>query len=226
MRAGACGDGRPSLTDALAKSCNTAFGWLGMELGAQALRDQAGKFGFGQQLSVPMAVSPSRVPEQINKPQEALSAIGQYDVRVTPLQVAMIAAGVANEGVVMQPYLVRQTKGADLAVLDQTQPRELGRAVSKDTAGALSRMMQKVVTDGTGTRARIDGIKVAGKSGTAEHGEGRNPHAWFMSFAPADDPKIAVAVVIEDGGNAGSEAAGGRISAPIARDVMKAVIAP
>lgn len=223
---GACGDGRPSLTDALAKSCNTAFGWLGMELGAQALRDQAGKFGFGQQLSVPMAVSPSRVPEQINKPQEALSAIGQYDVRVTPLQVAMIAAGVANEGVVMQPYLVRQTKGADLAVLDQTQPRELGRAVSKDTAGALSRMMQKVVTDGTGTRARIDGIKVAGKSGTAEHGEGRNPHAWFMSFAPADDPKIAVAVVIEDGGNAGSEAAGGRISAPIARDVMKAVIAP
>lgn len=223
---GACDGGTVSFTRALAKSCNTAFGWLGMQLGAQSMRDQATKFGFGQQLSIPMPVTPSRMPDQINAPQEALTAIGQYDVRVTPLQVAMIAAGVANDGVVMQPYLIRQTKGSDLQVLDQTTPRQLSRAVSGDTAKALTRMMESVVTEGTGTRAAIDGIPVAGKSGTAEHGEGTDPHAWFMSFAPANDPKIAVAVVVEDGGNAGSEAAGGRISAPIARDVMKAVIAP
>ncbi|GAB48800.1 peptidoglycan D,D-transpeptidase FtsI family protein [Mobilicoccus pelagius] len=223
---GPCDGGTVTLTRALAKSCNTAFAGLGMDLGAQSLRDQAAKFGFGASLSIPMAVTPSRVPEDMNEPQEALSAIGQYDVRVTPLQVAMVAAAVGNEGKVMQPYLVRQTRGSDLAVVDQTRPTELGRAVSTDTAAALTRMMTAVVTEGTGTRARIDGVRVAGKSGTAEHGEGRPPHAWFMSFAPADDPKIAVAVVVEDGGNAGSEAAGGRVSAPIARDVMKAVIAP
>ena len=223
---GACGGGTVSLTRALATSCNTAFASLGMDLGADALRDQAGKFGFGSQLAIPMTVTPSRVPEEMNEPQEALSAIGQYDVRVTPLQVAMIAAAVANDGTLMQPYLVRQTKGSDLSVIDQTRPTELGEAVSPDTAAALTRMMTAVVTEGTGTRARIDGVAVAGKSGTAEHGEGRPPHAWFMSFAPADDPKIAVAVVVEDGGRAGSEAAGGRVSAPIARDVMKAVIAP
>lgn len=223
---GSCDGGTVTLTRALAMSCNTAFGWLGMELGAQAMQEQAAAFGFGTELAVPMNVTPAQVPEQMNTPQEALTAIGQYDVRVTPMQVAMIAAGVANDGVVMQPYLVRQTRGSDLTVLDQTAPKELSRAVSKDTAQALNRMMRQVVTDGTGKRARIDGVEVAGKSGTAEHGEGRNPHAWFMSFAPADDPKIAVAVVVEDGGNAGSEAAGGRISAPIARDVMRAVIAP
>ena len=92
--------------------------------------------------------------------------------------------------------------------------------------GAVRRAKLYYLRGRTGKRARIEGVEVAGKSGTAEHGEGRNPHAWFMSFAPADDPKIAVAVVVEDGGNAGSEAAGGRISAPIARDVMRAVIAP
>ncbi|WP_312721316.1 penicillin-binding transpeptidase domain-containing protein [Mobilicoccus sp.] len=223
---GACDGGTVTLKRALAKSCNTAFASLGMDLGAQALRDEAAKFGFGSQLAIPMQVTPSTVPAEMNKPQEALSAIGQYDVRVTPLQVAMVAAAVANDGKVMQPYLVRQTKGADLSVLDQTRPEEIGRAVSPGTAASLTRMMEAVVTEGTGTRARIDGVSVAGKSGTAEHGEGRAPHAWFMSFAPADDPKIAVAVVVEDGGNAGSEAAGGRVSAPIARDVMKAVIAP
>ncbi|MDO5628240.1 MAG: penicillin-binding protein 2 [Mobilicoccus sp.] len=221
----ACDGGQTTFTRAMATSCNTAFGWLGMELGGDALREQAGKFGFGQDISIPMSVANSSVPE-MNKPQEALSGIGQYDVRVTPMQVAMIAAGVANDGVVMKPYLINQTRGSDLQVLDQTRPQQLGRATSADTAQALTRMMEAVVSDGTGTRAQIPGVAVAGKSGTAEHGENLPPHAWFMSFAPADDPQIAVAVVIEDGGSAGSEAAGGRISAPIARDVMKAVIAP
>ncbi len=221
---GPCGNGTVTLTAALEKSCNTAFGWLGMELGEQTMQDQAAKFGFGQKLSIPMKVTPSSVPTGMNKPQQAQSAIGQFDVRVTPMQVAMVSAAVANKGTVMTPFLVKQTRGADLEVIDQTAPKELGQAVSPEVAEALTRMMETVVKSGTGTRAQIPGVAVAGKSGTAEHGEGRAPHAWFTSFAPADDPQVAVAVVIEDGGRAGNDAAGGRISAPIARDVMKAVI--
>lgn len=225
---GACNGGSADLTTALAKSCNTAFGALGMEMGGDALRAQAERFGFGTSVSIPMKVTASSVGPTPGEPQEAFTAIGQQDVRVTPLQMAMVAAGIANDGVVMQPYLVDQTRGADLQVLERTEPKELSRAVSQDVADALTRMMEKVVTDGTGTRAQIAGAAVAGKSGTAEHGfDGgvkRPPHAWFIAFAPADDPQVAVAVVVEDGGDAGSEAAGGQISAPIARDVMRAVI--
>ena len=227
---GACSGGSADLTTALARSCNTAFGKLGMDVGGDALRSQAEKFGFGKSLSIPMNVTSSGVGPTPGEPQEAFAAIGQQDVRVTPLQMAMVAAGIANDGVVMMPYLIDQTRGADLQVLERTEPKELDRAVSQDVADALTRMMEKVVTDGTGTRAQIGGVAVAGKSGTAEHGYDRGvkrpPHAWFIAFAPADDPKVAVAVVVEDGGDAGSEAAGGKVSAPIARDVMKAVIAP
>lgn len=221
---GACDGGQVTLTRALAMSCNTAFGWLGLQLGTQALGDQAARFGFGQPLAIPMTVTPSTVPDQMTRAQQAQSAIGQYDVRVTPLQVAMMAAAVANDGEVMRPYLIRQTRGANLEVLDHTSPSRLSRAVDRDQAKVLTRMMEQVVVSGTGRRAQIPGVAVAGKSGTAEHGEGRNPHAWFTAFAPADDPAVAVAVVVEDGGNAGSEAGGGQLSAPIAREVMEAVI--
>ena len=221
---GQCGDGTVDLVEAMQDSCNTAFGWLGMQLGGQTIREEAARFGFGQQLSVPMAVTPSSVPTQMNRPQEAQAAIGQYDVRVTPLQVAMVSAAVANEGSLMQPFLVKQTRGADLEVIDDTSPRELGRPVSKDIAAALTTMMEAVVREGTGTRAQISGMSVAGKSGTAEHSEGRAPHAWFTAFAPVSDPEVAVAVVVENGGDAGMSAGGGRVAAPIARDVMKAVI--
>ncbi len=227
---GSCGGGTVDLTGALRMSCNTAFGQLGMDLGAQALRDQAAKFGFTRPLSIPMTVTPSVVGPMPGKPQEAFSAIGQQDVRVTPLQMAMVAAAIANDGRMMQPYLIQQVRGAGLDITDRTQPSEISAPVSQEVADALTRMMRQVVESGTGTRAQLPGIAVAGKSGTAEHGfdEGvkRPPHAWFISFAPADDPKVAVAVVVEDGGNAGSEAAGGQISAPIAREVMKAVISP
>jgi peptidoglycan glycosyltransferase len=225
---GSCNGGSADLTAAMARSCNTAFGALGMELGGDALRTQARAFGFNAPLTIPMTVTQSTVGPTPGEPQEAFSAIGQQDVRVTPLQMAMVAAGIANDGVVMRPYLVAQTRGADLNVLDKTEPQELSRAVSHEVADAITRMMERVVADGTGTRAQIDGVAVAGKSGTAEHGFDRGvkrpPHAWFIAFAPADDPKVAVAVVVEDGGDAGSEAAGGKVSAPIAREVMRAVI--
>jgi penicillin-binding protein A len=220
-----CGpNNKVTLKRALEISCNTAFGWLGMDLGADAFRAQAAKFGIGDRLSIPMNVTPSSVPADLNAPQLAQSAICQYDVRVTPLQVAMIAAAVANRGVVMRPYLVKKVTSADLEVIDQPQPEQLSQAVSAQTAAALTRMMQGVVASGTGTAAQISGVDVAGKTGTAQHEKGKAPHAWFTSFAPATDAKVAVAVVVEDGGTAGNEAAGGRVAAPIAKAVMEAVI--
>lgn len=221
----ACGAGdQVSLTDALRISCNTAFGALGLELGDDALREQAQRFGFEQELRVPLRVTPSTVPADMNPPQTAQAAIGQFDVRVSPMQIAMVSAGVANDGVVMRPQLVRAVRAPDLETIEEPRPQQLSEAVTPETAEALTRMMTTVVEDGTGTAAQIDGVTVAGKSGTAQHAEGRPPHAWFTSFAPADDPQVAVAVVVEDGGEAGDEASGGRTAAPIARAVMEAVV--
>ncbi|HMM94379.1 penicillin-binding transpeptidase domain-containing protein [Phycicoccus sp.] len=214
--------GEVTLKQALVVSCNPAFGEVGMKIGADTLREQAAKFGFGDAPTIPMRVTPSTVPAELNPPQLAQSAIGQYDVRVTPMQMAMVAAGIANKGVVMQPYLVQSVIGSDLSVIESTEPTELSEAVTPEVAATLTDMMVGVVDEGTGTKAQISGIKVAGKTGTAEHGTGRRAHAWFISFAPADDPKIAVAVVVEDGGTAGSETGGGAVAAPIARKMMEA----
>ena len=220
-----CGpNNQTTLLRALEISCNTAFGYLGMQVGAQALADQAAKFGFGTTMRIPTRAEPSRFPSGIDQAQTAQSAIGQYEVRVTPLQVAMVSAAIANEGVVMRPYLINQVLSADLQTLDRTAPERLGTAVSPQTADTLTQMLTSVVDQGTGTPAKIAGVKVAGKTGTAEQGNGKPPHAWFTAFAPADDPKVAVAVVVEDGGNAGNEAAGGRLAGPIAKAVMEAVL--
>jgi len=227
----ACGPGdEVSLADALRISCNTAFGSLGLTLPDGAVADAAAGFGFGRDLDIPLAVTPSTYPEEVDEPQQALSAIGQASVRVTPLQVAMVSAAIANDGVLVQPQMVGTVSAEDLSVVEAPEPREIGRAVSEETAAALTEMMELVVEDGTGTAAQISGVDVAGKSGTAEvgdvdgDGEAEDPHAWFTAFAPADDPQVAVAVVVENGGDAGSEASGGRTAAPIARRVVEAVI--
>ncbi len=221
----ACSGETSTLAEALRISCNTAFGALGLQLGDDALREQAEAFGFGDNdLRVPTSVADSRFPEDANAPQTAQSAIGQFDVRVTPLQMAMVAAGVANGGEVMEPYLVREVQSPDLSVLRTADTNVLNRAVSGDVAAELTRMMELVVAEGSGRRAQIDGVRVAGKTGTAQHAPGRPPHAWFIGFAPAEDPQVAVAVVVEDGGNLGSEATGGALSAPIAAAVMRAVL--
>ena len=146
------------------------------------------------------------------------TSIGQRDVRMTPLQAAMLAAGVANDGSIMAPYLVDQVRAPDLAVLDRTEPEEFRRATSADVAAQLTEMMVSVVEKGSGRRARIDGVRVAGKTGTAQSGRGPADHNWFIGFAPADDPKIAVAVFVANGGT------GGDVSAPIAQDVMQAYL--
>lgn len=215
---------KTTLLHAMEISCNTTFASLGMELGAAALREQAAKFGFGDQLTVPMRVTPSTVPAELNQPQLAQSAIGQFEVKATPLQMAMVAAAIGNEGVVMRPYLVDKVLTGDLKTIDSAGPQESSEAVSPGTAEQLTDMMIAVVRSGTGTPAQIPGIDVAGKTGTAQHGKGAAPHAWFTGFAPARSPKVAVAVVVEDGGQAGSEAAGGSVAGPIAKAVMEAVM--
>ena len=209
-----------SLADALRVSCNTAFGGLGLRLGQSEIRKQANAFGFDHALSIPMGVARSTYPSNLSRPEVAFSAIGQDSDAVTPLQMAMVAAGVANGGVVMQPYLVAKTLAPDLSTLSTASPHEFSRATSPTVAGELTRMMQSVVTSGTGTAAQIPGVSVAGKTGTAENQPGQPTHAWFIGFAPAQNPQVAVAVLIEHGG------VGGVTAAPIARQVMQAVLGP
>ncbi len=222
---GPCGpNDKTSLIKALEKSCNTAFGKIGLDLGGDKIKEQAEKFGFGDELSVPMPVSPSRVPSGMNPPQSAQAAIGQYDVRVTPLQVAMISAGVANGGIVMRPYSIKTVRTSDLDVVEETKPQELSRAVSPEVAAQLSQMMVSVVENGTGSTVKIPGVAVGGKTGTAQQGGGRNPHVWFTAFGPAVNPEVAVAVVVDSGGNDGADASGSGTAGPIAKAVLEAVL--
>lgn len=220
---GPCLSGTVTLTEALAISCNTAFAKIGLDLGDDAIREQADRFGFNEAMTMPLAVAPSVYPDDLDPPQTALSAIGQYDVRATALQMAMVGAGVANGGLVMKPYLVAEEQAPDLSALSITEPEPLSRAVSSEVAAELRDMMVNVVTSGTGQTAAIPGYTVGGKTGTAQDGN-RPPHVWFMAFADAQDPQVAVAVVVENGGDLGDEATGSAVAAPIAREVMRAVL--
>lgn len=220
-----CGsDGKATLEHALTVSCNTPFASLAMEFGADALQEQAEKFGFGQDLSIPLRTVPSRFGAPEDDAQLAMTSIGQFDVRTTPLQMAMVSAAIANDGVLMTPYLVETQRGSDLRVTYSASPKEFSTPISSDTASTMTSMMTSVVDKGTGTPAQISGVKVAGKTGTAQTGTDADQHAWFTSFAPADDPQVAVAVLVENGGSLGSEATGAKVAAPIARAMMEAAI--
>ena len=173
---------------------------------------------------MPLTVVPSVFPSGLDAPQTAQSAIGQFSVRVTPTQAAMIAAAVANRGSLMKPYLIKEVRAPDLSTLEVAKPLQLSSATTPEVADQLTAMMQRVVDRGTARAAQIPGVAVAGKTGTAQHATGKPPHAWFIGFAPADDPRVAVAVLVENGGGAGSEATGGAVAAPIARAVMSAVL--
>jgi peptidoglycan glycosyltransferase len=219
----ACGPaGLVSLRQALAISCNTAFAWLGNELGDDALRAQAQLMGFDESFQIPLRAATSRFPEDPDAPQTAMSAIGQFDVRATALQMAMVAAAVGNNGTTMNPYLVQEVRGPDLAILQTTEPTIFDQAMTAVNAAQLTQMMVNVVENGTGSNARIPGVRVAGKTGTAQTGNDQPAVAWFVAFAPAQSPEVAVAVVVEDAGAA--EVSGNQLAAPIARDVIEAVL--
>ncbi|HET9500749.1 MAG TPA: penicillin-binding protein 2 [Marmoricola sp.] len=227
-----CGGDPITLTQALQVSCNVSFGAVGLKLGDDTLRKQAQKFGFGERYFHELDDDLTRqaissFPEDPDAPQTALSAIGQYDVKATPLQMAMVAAGIANNGDVMRPYLVDEIRTSDLDVLDRTEPEKLSDAISSATARKLTDMMVAVVDRGTGTTAQIPGVRVAGKTGTAQSAPDRPPYAWFVSFAPANShPQVAVAVLVQDAGVDRDAISGSGLAAPIAKSVMEAVINP
>jgi peptidoglycan glycosyltransferase len=217
--------GNTALINAFTLSCNTVYGQIGLDLGGSKLQAEAQKWGFNTTgPSVPMNASTPVFPSNISQAQAAQSAIGQFNVRMTPLQGAMMAAGVANGGVIMAPYLVKQELDTKGNVMDTTTPKQLYNPITSDQANQLKDMMVSVVQNGTGTKAQINGVQVAGKTGTAQRGVGQNALAWFLSFAPANDPKVAVAVLVQDDDPNAGDIFGGSLAAPIAKDVIQAVL--
>ncbi len=222
---GSCGGGETvSLADALRLSCNIPFAELGQALGTREILAQAMEFGFNSSVSVPMESTPSIYPRALDEPQTMLSAFGQSSVRASPLQMAMVSMAIANGGTLMQPNLVESITAPNLTVLQTLQPTVFGQPISRDTAATLTQMMVASVSSGAGSNARIDGVEVAGKTGTAENGEGDPYTLWFTGFAPANDPRVAVAVVVENGGGLNQSGTGNEVAAPIAKKVLEAVL--
>lgn len=223
---GTCGPGDTvTLADALRLSCNIPFAELALQLGDNAIREEAEKYGFNQSFGMPLASTASTYARALDDPQTALSGFGQGEgVRATPLQMAMVAAGIANGGLAMNPRMVDQVVAPDLTVQQTFESTEFGRALDEDLAEEMVRMMVANVSTGAASGARIDGVDVAGKTGTAENGSEQPYTLWFTGFAPADNPEVAVAVVVEDGGGRGQSGSGNAIASPIAKKVMEAVL--
>ncbi len=221
-----CGSSKKaSIATAVKLSCNIPIAQLGAKLGYSVLRDQAEKFGFDKPLSIPVKVTPSSYPAgDLDSAQTAQTAFGQYEDRATPMQMAMVAATIGNGGVEMKPNLVEKVVSPSLATVQAFSPVSLGNPVSDTTASEVKAMMVASVASGAATNARIDGVTVAGKTGTAQNGTDQPYTLWFTGFAPADDPQVAVAVVIENGGGLGQSGYGNLVAAPIAQKVMEAVL--
>jgi peptidoglycan glycosyltransferase len=213
---------------ALQYSCNTVFGKIGADLGNDKMLAEAKKFGFDSEQFTPVRSNASVFSDDMNPSQTALSSIGQYNTAATPLQMAMVASAVANDGKLMKPYMVDELRSSNLDPVAKTDPEELSRPLSPSNAQILQGMMQTVVEKGTGTNAKINGVVVGGKTGTAQHGvaNSANPYAWFISYAkmPDGSSPVAVAVVIEDEHANRDDISGGGLAAPIAKNVMEAVI--
>jgi peptidoglycan glycosyltransferase len=225
--------GNQSLLDALRISCNTAFAMLGVKLGQVNLASQANSFGVGKEFilanaqnSLALESSPSVFPKNLTDDKLALASIGQGDVKFTPLQDLLISAIVANNGKLAYPYLVKDIKDPSGKIVKQFSSSQYSDqfnnpVISYDVAQQLNIMMQSVVQRGGAFNAQIPGVIVAGKTGTAQTTEGAIPHAWFTGFAPADNPKIAVCVLVEDGEN---DPTGASASAPVAKRVIQAAL--
>ncbi|MEU4795922.1 penicillin-binding transpeptidase domain-containing protein [Streptomyces sp. NPDC023327] len=219
-----------SLRYAFQWSCNTVFAKLGVDTGLSAMRETAENFGFNDPgLRIPFSVSPGNFDTSPDRAQLALSSIGQYDTRATPLQMAMVSAAVAGGGSVKAPYLVERTTTEDGDVISTAGTRTLRQAMNPATAALLREMMTEVVEKGTGANAAIPGATVGGKTGTAQHGldNAGTPYAWFVSWAQGaqdPEPSVAVAVVVEDAAADRDDISGGGSAAPIARAVMEAAL--
>ncbi len=208
-----------NLEFALEQSCNTPFAQVAWELGEDAIVEQAQRFGFGTPLNIPVRVEPSQFPTGLSQPELAQSAVGQFNVKVSPLQMAMVSAAIANDGTLMKPNLIKAVRAADLALIDSPKPEELSAAMSADNANLLTQWMVNVVQNGTARAAQIPGLDIAGKTGTAEVTE-TGDNAWFTGFAPADDPKVTVTIVMENV----DIATGAQLTSPSAKKIFEAVL--
>ena len=220
-----CGPGETvTLETAIVLSCNIPFALLAQELGQDPMTQQTSGFGFGQELDIPLPVTPSTYPSDLNEPNLMLTGFGQYDVRVTPLQMAMVAAAVANDGTMMRPQMVDRVLAPNLDVVDDPEPSILGNPISPETATALRGAMERGVAEGLATNAAIPGVTVGGKTGTAETGESGEPfNLWFAGYGDLDDRSVAVAVVVVPNENIVGDTSN-VIAAPIGRAVIEAVL--
>ena len=222
---GTCGG---NIVDLLRVSCNTGFAALGVDIGAEAVVETAEAFGFNSAppLDLPnVVVSPIGDVESFreNIPVLAQTALGQNSVRASPLEMALVAAAIANEGEIMRPHVLSEVRDQDGEVLSRYEPDQWLRAVTPEVARQVRDAMVVVATEGTATRLQVAGVSTAGKTGTAQIGNGLS-HAWIIGFAPADNPRVAVAVIVE-GQQGASEQTGGRVAAPIGQAVLTAALA-
>jgi peptidoglycan glycosyltransferase len=218
-----------TLRVALQWSCNTVFGKIGADLKNEKMLEEAKKFGFTEEQFTPVRSSASVFSDNMEPSQVALSSIGQFNTAATPLQMAMVASAVANDGTLMKPYMVDELQASNVDVIEKTDPEEYSQPLSAKNAQILQSMMETVVEKGTGKTAQIGGdVTVGGKTGTAQHGENnsKNPYAWFISYAKLGDGSkpVAVAVVVEDEKAVREDISGSGLAAPIAKSVMEAVI--
>lgn len=212
--------GSINMHDAFVVSSNVVFGQIGMELGAERLKKGAESFFFNRSIPFDLQVAQSSFPsiDESRKDSIAQSAIGQHEVTATPLNMLLAASAIANDGTIMKPYLVKNIVDPYGWNVKTVKPSELSKPVSSETAEKIKSMMIDVVKKGTGKNARIEGIDVAGKTGTADVSENLEPHSWFVGFAPAEDPKIAIAVIVEN-----TEVGGGKAAA-VSKNILNAYL--
>ena len=223
---GTCGGGETvTIATAFRLSCNIPFAELGQQLGYDVIDEQARAFGFEDpSLRVPMRVEPSVFPEPESEAQLMLQSFGQGNDRVTPLQMAMVSAAVVNGGKLMVPNLVEQVTAPDLSVLQGFEPQEYGQPITPEVSASMIQMMVSNVASGAASGARISGVDVGGKTGTAQNGKDEPYTLWFTGFAPAVDSQVAITVLLEDGAGRGQNGSGNGIAAPIAKKVIEAVL--
>ena len=210
--------GQVDLKEALAESCNVTFGALGLRLGGRKLGKYFENFGFQQEIGGEILMAGSHLPEfdSLGQGDLAQTAIGQSSLLVTPMHMALMASAFANDGNIMKPYLVQKVVSSKGIVMENTRPEKWCSALEPSLAAIIDNYMAQVVQRGTGTAAAVKGIKVTGKTGTAENASGED-HAWFIGSAQLPNRKIAFAIIVENGGS------GGRAAAPIARQIVESM---
>lgn len=207
---------------ALEQSCNTPFAHIALDLGQNAIAEQARKFGFGQDAGdqLKLDYTPSVFPSDLNQAQLAQSSVGQFDVKATPLQIALMTAAIANNGVQMKPNLIKALRGPDLRPYDEPKPEVLRTSTTPEISKQITSWMTDVVDKGIASGAQVPGVEVAGKTGTAELGAGGQNNSWFTGFAPANDPQVVVSIVMQDV----DIRTGAQLTSPNAKKLIEAVL--